>query len=164
MKSLWNSIVVTYACTGLCGVAQVSNCKIGKGTDAHVLVSYGASTRIDAETCAIRVKGIPLEILEPTKSCFQLMSRHSTSKLSDVMRSALWCDHISFSNPLLQRGMKRRMSAGSVISLCDISEDLDCISNSFTQNFPHLPPPAVAAAGGGAGAAMAAAGINRCSI
>ena len=142
MQCLWNIIVVTYSCTGLCGVAQVSNCKIGNGTGAHVLISDGASTRIDAETCAIRVRGSPMEIHEPTKSCFQIMSRHPTSKLSEFLKSALWCDHISFSNPLSQRGMKRRMSSGSVISLCDISEDLDCIPDSFTQNFPHLPPPA----------------------
>jgi len=132
--------------TGLCAVAQVSNCKIGNGTDAHVLVADGASTRIDVETCAIRVKCGPDTHEEARKSCFHLISRPSNSKLSDSMKSALSCDHISFSNPVLQPSIKRRMSTGSVISLCDVSEDLGRISDSFTHNFPHLPQPASAAA------------------
>jgi hypothetical protein len=140
-------LAMTHSFAGLSGVAQVTNCKIGKGSDNHVLVADGASTRIDVESCFIRLKNYPQDAyVEQKKSCFQLVSRPLTSKLSDALKSAIWCDHISFSNPLLQHSMKRRMSTGSVISLCDVSEDKGVVFDSFIQNFPHLPQPATAAA------------------
>jgi hypothetical protein len=137
----------THDCSGLCGVAQVSNCKIGKENMTPLLVADGASARIDVETCAIRVsRSLSEGHLGPTRSCFQVIPGHSASKVSDALKSILSCDHISFSSPLVHHNMKRRMSAGSIISLCEITEDSPCvISDSFTAHFPHLPEPAAAA-------------------
>ena len=113
-----------------------------------MLVADGASARIDVETCAIRVTRCPSEGHSgPTRSCYQAIPGCSVSKVGDSLKSVLSCDLISFSNPLLQHNIKRRMSAGSVISLCEITEDSDSISDSFTAHFPHLPEPAAAAAG-----------------
>lgn len=111
-----------------------------------MLVADGATSRIDVETCAIRVKRSPREAhTEPARSCFHLIAGHPVSKLSDALKSLFWCDQISSTNPSVQN-FKRRLHSGSIISLCDVTESLDEISNSFVQNFPHLPQPAAAAA------------------
>jgi hypothetical protein len=108
-----------------------------------LLVADGPSSRIDVETCAIRVKDIQVE---PARSRFQPIARHSSLKLSNALESLFCCDHISFFNPSLQHSMKRRMSMGSIISICDVSEDSSVFFDSFSQNFPHLPEPAAKAA------------------
>ena len=136
----------TRAFAGLSGVAQICNCKIGRDDATHVLVADGASTRIDVETCAFRVLRSPRDAyIESFRSCFPLVSSHPAPRLSDSLKSLFWCDQISFSNPLAHN-LKRRMCAGSIISLCDITETFDGISNSFIEYFPHLPHPAAAAA------------------
>jgi hypothetical protein len=110
-----------------------------------LLVADGPSSRIDVETCAIRVKQSAKDRqVESARS--QLIARHSTLKLSNALKSLFCCDQISFSNPLLQHGMKRRMSTGSIISVCDVSEDCSQFFDSFSRNFPHLPEPAATAA------------------
>jgi hypothetical protein len=102
--------------------------------------------RIDVETCAFRVAHIPRDAcIESSRSCSRLVAVHPSSNLSDSLRSLFCCDQISFSNPLVHN-LKRRMCAGSIISLCDITESYEGISNSFTEYFPHLPHPAAAAA------------------
>lgn len=131
---------------GLSGVVQVSNCKIGKDDATHMLVADGTSSRIDVETCTIRVARSSLDAhTETTRSCFHLIAGHPVSKLSDGLKSLFWCDQISSSNPLVHN-LKRRLHSGSIISLCDVTETLDELSSSFIQSFPHLPNPAAAAA------------------
>jgi hypothetical protein len=124
-------------------VAQVSNCKIITEHTAPLLVADGASSRIDVEMSSICVKQLPQDTrAEQINLQFENVPRQYSSKMSDTLKSFICCDRILFSNSLLQHNVKRRFSAGSIISLCDVSENLGHVFESFTENFPHLPEPA----------------------